>query len=91
MKYLVMHPFTSYGVFFHRNEVIDESVIRSPRLRQSEGKILPIVPEQEVIPQPVVQPEIPVVPVETAVSSSDKAAQEDTPPEQPIKALFTFK
>ena len=54
MKYLVLHSFRSFGVMLHKGEVVDEAAIRSPRLRRSEGKIIPAVssstaPEEAVV------------------------------------------
>lgn len=48
MKYLVLRRFRTYGVTYLKGDVIDESVIRSPRIRQSEGKIIPAVSSSEV-------------------------------------------
>lgn len=53
MKYLVLHQFRTFGKTLHKGQVVDESEIRSPTLRMSEGKITPAVssstvPEEEV-------------------------------------------
>lgn len=48
MKYLVLRQFTSFGKLLVKGTTVDESEIRSPRLRQSEGKIIPAVPSFEV-------------------------------------------
>lgn len=69
MKYLVLHTFRSFGRTLRKGEVVDESAIRSPRLRLSERKIVPAVEEplnsavissgeteQQVVAAPVAQP-----------------------------------
>lgn len=57
MKYLILRGFRSYGVMLHKGEVVDEAAIRSPRLRCSEGKIIPAVsssaaPEETAVAAP---------------------------------------
>lgn len=51
MKYLVLHRFRSYGKTFSKGDVVDESEIRSPYLRMTEGKITPAVFSQTVPPE----------------------------------------
>lgn len=48
MKYLVLRRFWSYGKLLEKGRVVDESEIRSPNLRRSEGKITPAVSSLEV-------------------------------------------
>lgn len=48
MKYLILQRFRSYGVTLEKGTVVDETKIRSPRLRQSEGKIIAAVSSSEV-------------------------------------------
>lgn len=73
MKYLVMHSFRSYGRTLHKGEVVDESAIRSPRLRRSEGNIIPAVEEPlEKAPEIPAAPEAPDK--ESAVISSGAPA-----------------
>ena len=48
MKYLVLRRFWSYGKLLEKGTVVDESEIRSPNLRRSEGKITPAVSSLEV-------------------------------------------
>lgn len=43
MKYLVLTRFRTYGKQLEKGMVVDESEIRSPLLRMSEGKIVPAV------------------------------------------------
>lgn len=43
MQYLVLRPFKTFGNFYKRGDVVDEKEIRSPRIRVSEGKIVPVV------------------------------------------------
>ena len=43
MKYLVLRRFRSYGIQFEKGQIVDAEQIRSPHLRQSEGKIIPAV------------------------------------------------
>lgn len=45
MKYLVLHTFRSFGRTLRKGEVVDESAIRSLRLRLSEHKVVPAVEE----------------------------------------------
>lgn len=64
MKYLVLHNFWSYGRYLRKGEVVDEAEIRSPRLRRSEGKILPAVssktaPEKEDVAASSTQGSVP--------------------------------
>jgi len=66
MKYLVLHSFRCYGVMLRKGEVVDESAIRSPRLRLSEGKIIPAVEE----------PLVPDKGADSAVISSGGAEQQ---------------
>lgn len=48
MKYLVLQRFNSFGKFLFKGDVVDDSEIRSPSIRQSEGKIIPAVSSLEV-------------------------------------------
>lgn len=48
MKYLVLRRFWSYGKLLEKGSIVDESEIRSPNLRRSEGKITPAVSSLEV-------------------------------------------
>lgn len=68
MQYLVLRQFSSMGVLHKKGTVVDEACIRSPRLRQSEGKIIPAVPSF-------------YVPAET---SSNEESLQDTLNEVPI-------
>ena len=43
MQYLVLRQFISFGKMLKKGTVVDEKQIRSPRLRRSEGKIIPAV------------------------------------------------
>lgn len=52
MKYLVLRRFRSYGKQFEKGMVVDESEIRSPLLRMSEGKIVPAVSSSTVPAEP---------------------------------------
>lgn len=69
MEYLVLHSFRCYGRTLRKGEVVDESAIRSPRLRLSEGKIIQAIEEpldsavisssgtvQQAVAAPVAQP-----------------------------------
>jgi len=47
-QYLVLRAFRSFGKFLHKGTVVDESAIRSPRLRMAEGKITVAVSSLEV-------------------------------------------
>ena len=62
MKYLVLHQFRSFGKTLRKGQVVDESEIRTPSLRMSEGKITPAVssstvPEEEVTEVSVAPPQ----------------------------------
>ena len=62
MKYLVLHQFRTFGKTLHKGQIVDESEIRSPSLRRSEGKITPAVssstvPEEEVTEVSVAPPQ----------------------------------
>jgi hypothetical protein len=52
MKYLVLQNFRSYGKEHLKGDVVDESEIRSPLLRISEGKITPAVSSFTAPPVP---------------------------------------
>lgn len=43
MQYLVLQRFCSLGKTFTKGTVVDGREMRSPRLRQSEGKVIPAV------------------------------------------------
>lgn len=60
MKYLVLHTFRSFGRTLRKGEVVDESAIRSLRLRLAERKVVPAVEE----------------PIESAVISSGAPVQQ---------------
>jgi hypothetical protein len=48
MKYLVLRSFRSFGKTLTKGTVVDAADIRSPRLRQAEGKIVPAVSSSQV-------------------------------------------
>lgn len=75
MKYLVVIPFRSFGVTFHRGQLVDAAKIRSPRIRVSEGKIIPAVSSSEIPVEIAVEPPKPAKVEEPAVVSA--AAQEN--------------
>lgn len=52
MKYLVLRAFKSYGVYYHKGDIVDAAKIKSPRLRQAEGKIIVAneVPTKSAVP-----------------------------------------
>ena len=63
MKYLVLHQFRTFGKTLYKGQVVDESEIRSPSLRMSEGKIVPAVssstvPAEEVTEVSVAPPQV---------------------------------
>lgn len=49
MNYLVLRRFRSYGITYHKGEVVAEDKIRNPRIRRSEGKIIPAVEDNAVL------------------------------------------
>ena len=77
MKYLVLHSFRSFGVMLHKGEVVDEAAIRPPRLRGSEGKIIPAVSSSTAPEEAVVAAQPPQVAV------TNEGANTPTPPEKP--------
>ena len=81
MIYLVLRPFRSYGNYFGKGDVVDGSKIRSPKLRMSEGLIIPAVssaqpPEPEVpdLPEICLVPEVLVD--DTEVDDIEEVAEE---------------
>lgn len=77
MKYLVLHSFRSFGVMLHKGEVVDEAAIRSPRLRRSEGKIIPAVSSSTAPEEAVVAAQSPQVAV------TNEGDNKPTSPEKP--------
>ena len=93
MKYLVLQNFRSYGVTHIKGTVVDESLIRSPRLRIAEGKIVPAVSSLEV-PMEVESEEILEeasldtsigVEIEVVEESIEEVVEEEIPEEVPKK------
>lgn len=76
MKYLVLQTFRSYGNEHQKGSVVDESEIRSPMLRVSEGKITPAV--SSFTAPPVLDTEN-VDTGERASEESDDTSNEDKP------------
>ena len=74
------------GVLHMKGSVIDESEIRSPRLRQSEGKIIPVVSSLEV-PEEIVTEE--TISDGTSSEFKEPAVDKQEIDEAP-KQLFTF-
>ena len=81
MKYLVLHSFRSFGVMLHKGEVVDEAAIRSPRLRRSEGKIIPAVSSSTAPEEAVVAAQSPQVAV------TNEGDNKPTSPEKPKLSL----
>lgn len=92
MKYLVLHTFRSFGRTLRKGEVVDESAIRSLRLRMSERKVVLAVeeptesavissgaPVQQVVAAPVVQ-DAPPSEGEKAPEEQPKPSKEDVAP-----------
>lgn len=48
MQYLILENFLSFGKRLLKGTVVDAENIRSPRLRESEGKLVPAVSSSEV-------------------------------------------
>lgn len=59
MEYLVLRRFRSFGKLLVKGMVVDESEIRSPRLRMAEGKITPAVSSSTVPAEPGDEPDPP--------------------------------
>lgn len=100
MKYLVLHQFRTFGKTLHKGQIVDESEIRSPSLRMSEGKITPAVssstvPEEEVTEVSVATPQASEdVDTGKQPEQSEQSEQSEQPvqPEQPKKfSLFAKK
>lgn len=89
MQYLVLKSFTSFGINHEKGTVVDESKIRSPLLRMSEGKITPAVSSSTVPAETVVKVDSAPSAVETAQSSQDQKKDKDTP--EVKKTLFNVK
>ena len=48
MRYLVLRGFRSFGKWLEKGTYVDETEIRSPRLRITEGKIAKAVPSSNI-------------------------------------------
>lgn len=83
MEYLVLQTFRSYGKEHQKGTVVDESEIRSPLLRVSEGKITPAV--SSFTAPPVLDTEN----VDTGERASEES--EDTSTEEKPKIKFGRK
>lgn len=59
MKYLVLRRFFTMGKLLIKGMVVDESEIRSPRLKMIEGKIVPAVSSSTVPAEPGDEPDPP--------------------------------
>lgn len=75
MEYLVLHTFRSYGRTLRKGEVVDESAVRSPRLRLAERKIVVAKEEPLLTAAPGAEPE-----------TTDNAVISSGEPEQPVVA-----
>ena len=83
MEYLVLQDFRSYGNEHLKGTVVDESEIRSPLLRVSEGKITPAVSSFTAPPVPDAEN------VDTGERASE--ASEDTSTEEKPSIKFGHK
>ena len=61
MEYLILQRFRSFGKTLEKGSVVVDSEIRSPRLQQSEGKIIPAVSSFEVPVESVSEVQAPQV------------------------------
>lgn len=86
MKYLVLHSFRSFGVTLHKGEVVDEVAIRSPRLRRSEGKIIPAVSSSPV-PEEV---DVAAQPSQVTGTKEGSDSKNTTPTEKPAATKLSF-
>lgn len=92
MKYLVLHTFRSFGKMLHKGDVVDESEIRTPSLRRSEGKIIPAVSsstvpaEEAVFEESAVPPQEPEKDSDTTEANVDTAAEEVAAPAEVAQA-----
>ena len=80
MKYLVLQDFRSFGKPLTRGSVVDESEIRSPLLRQSEGKITPAVSSFTAPPVPE---------TETTDTGEQTLGDDDTSVDEPTDTVET--
>jgi len=92
MQYLVLRPFTSYGVFYKKGDIVDESMIRSPYLRKSEGKIVPAVSSARVPEEVGPTAETSDSFIEDSIKDTDETAEVEAEAEnkQEEKDLFSF-
>lgn len=91
MKYLVLHQFRTFGKTLHKGQVVDESEIRSPSLRMSEGKITPAVSSSTVPAEEVTEASVAPPQVAEDVDTGEQTEQPEQP-EQPRKfSLFAKK
>lgn len=85
MKYLILRSFRSYGVTLHKGEVVDEAQIRSPRLRRSEGKIIPAVSSSAASEEKVV-----AAPTPAGAATSEDSTPPDVQPETAEKPKLSL-
>lgn len=78
MKYLVLRGFWSFGKWLTKGTYADESEIRSPRLRVSEGKIVTAVPSSNTPAETVLKN----TPPDTTEELKDKDSDADQSAEQ---------
>lgn len=91
MKYLVLRRFWSYGKLLLKGTVHDESEIRHPRLKLSEGVIIPAVSSSEVPREPGDDENLSQVPEETSEgedTTSEKSEETVETAEPAKKPLF---
>lgn len=84
MEYLVLRRFRTLGVTYVKGEVIDASLIRSPKIRISEGKIVPAVSSSEVPKEAGIEEDIPSEGTEEEVTIDETDEKEEKP-------VFRFK
>lgn len=77
MKYLVLKPFKSYGKHYNRGDIVDETQVRSPRIRVGEHKLAPVKAVSSSISH--------------AAAASTEAAAAAKEDKKPVRLSFTKK
>lgn len=88
MKYLVLKPFRAFGKRYERGDIVEETQVRSPRIRIGEHKIAPIIAVSSSI-SPAVETS---APADTSDKSEEPVAespqQESKEVKKPVKLSF---
>lgn len=75
MKYLVLKPFRAFGKRYERGDIVDETQVRSLRIRIGEHKLAPVIAvSSSISPAKAVSPEV---------------AEQVTEDKKPVRLSFT--